>query len=206
MHPVRRPGARRARPAVRACSRPLSPGATAADLADRRPVHGRHHPGHAAPARFRHAQLLAAAGLSERRCPDHADESRHPRGTAGVMRRRQHGAQRLRRRCSLLSPPRRATTASSRTTRRTTSWAAARSSAASSSGPTGPLFPEASPWDLDGSYGDAYGGHEIAHMYGRKHPGFCADQDTGDPNYPFPEGSSATRSSTSRALTPGTAA
>ena len=56
------------------------------------------------------------------------------------------------------------------------------------SGPTGPIFPEPSPWDLDGSYGDAYGGHEIAHMYGRKHPGFCADQDTGDPNYPVPGG------------------
>jgi hypothetical protein len=56
------------------------------------------------------------------------------------------------------------------------------------SGPVGPLFPEPDPWDTDGSYGDAYGGHEIAHMYGRKHPGFCADQDRADPGYPFPGG------------------
>ena len=42
-------------------------------------------------------------------------------------------------------------------------------------GPAGPIFPEDHPWDLDGSYADAYGGHEIAHMYGRKHPGDCAD-------------------------------
>jgi hypothetical protein len=56
------------------------------------------------------------------------------------------------------------------------------------SGPAGPIFPETSPWDLDGSYADAYGGHEIAHMHGRKHPGFCAGQDTKDPNYPFPGG------------------
>jgi hypothetical protein len=56
------------------------------------------------------------------------------------------------------------------------------------SGPAGPTFPEEHPWDLDGSYGDAYGGHEIAHMHGRKHPGYCAGQDTADPNYPFPGG------------------
>ena len=56
------------------------------------------------------------------------------------------------------------------------------------SGPTGAIFPEEHPWDLDGSYGDAYGGHEIGHMHGRKHPGYCAGQDTADPNYPFPGG------------------
>jgi hypothetical protein len=57
----------------------------------------------------------------------------------------------------------------------------------SGSGPTGPIFPEDHPWDLDGSYGDAYGGHEIGHMHGRKHPGYCG-QDMADPNYPFPGG------------------
>jgi hypothetical protein len=56
------------------------------------------------------------------------------------------------------------------------------------SGPAGPIFPETNPWDLDGSYADAYGAHEIGHMHGRKHPGFCANQDTADPNYPFPGG------------------
>jgi hypothetical protein len=56
------------------------------------------------------------------------------------------------------------------------------------SGPAGPLFPEANPWDTDGSYADAYGGHEIAHMYDRRHPGFCAGQDRGDPDYPYLNG------------------
>jgi hypothetical protein len=56
------------------------------------------------------------------------------------------------------------------------------------SGPAGVLFPESNPWDTDGSYADAYGGHEIAHMYGRRHPGFCAGQDRADPNYPYPGG------------------
>lgn len=36
-------------------------------------------------------------------------------------------------------------------------------------------------WDNDGSYADWYGGHEIAHMYGRKHPGACGDSDDDDP-------------------------
>jgi hypothetical protein len=57
------------------------------------------------------------------------------------------------------------------------------------SGPAGPVFPEDDPWDLDGSYADAYGGHEIAHMYDRRHPGFCFDQDRGDPSYPYLNGS-----------------
>ena len=56
------------------------------------------------------------------------------------------------------------------------------------SGPAGPTFPEADPWDKDGSYADAYGGHEIAHLYGRRHPGFCAGQDRGDPNFPYLNG------------------
>jgi hypothetical protein len=37
------------------------------------------------------------------------------------------------------------------------------------SGPTGPNWPG----DSDGSFGDWYGGHELAHTFGRRHPGFC---------------------------------
>lgn len=44
-------------------------------------------------------------------------------------------------------------------------------------------------WDTDGSYTDAYGSHEIAHMYNRYHPGFCFNQDKGDPDFPYPGGS-----------------
>jgi Concanavalin A-like lectin/glucanases superfamily len=40
------------------------------------------------------------------------------------------------------------------------------------SGPTG--VPGASfTWDTDGSYGDWYGGHELAHTWGRTHANFC---------------------------------
>ena len=55
------------------------------------------------------------------------------------------------------------------------------------SGPTGSsLFP----WDTDGSYGDWYGGHELGHTFGRRHPGFCGNpvQGNDDPAYPFPNG------------------
>ena len=40
-------------------------------------------------------------------------------------------------------------------------------------------------WDTDGSYTDWYGGHEIGHMYDRRHPGQCTESDDDD-NYPFP--------------------
>ena len=41
--------------------------------------------------------------------------------------------------------------------------------------------------DTDGSWGDWYGGHELSHTFGRKHPGFCNgnssdDDDFGNPN------------------------
>jgi hypothetical protein len=53
------------------------------------------------------------------------------------------------------------------------------------SGPTGPgRFA----WDTDGSYGDWYGGHELAHTFGRRHPGFCGGQGNNDPAYPFTAG------------------
>lgn len=51
------------------------------------------------------------------------------------------------------------------------------------SGPTGP---GAWGWDFDGSYGDWYGAHELAHAYGRGHANFC--NATGGPPYPYPGG------------------
>lgn len=41
-------------------------------------------------------------------------------------------------------------------------------------------------WDFDGSYGDWYGGHELAHTYGRGHANFCGAK--GGPAYPYPNG------------------
>ena len=57
------------------------------------------------------------------------------------------------------------------------------------SGPTGPTGGEAGyVWDADGSYGDWYGGHELAHTFGRFHPGFCNGNSGDDDNYPFKHG------------------
>ncbi len=53
------------------------------------------------------------------------------------------------------------------------------------SGPTGP---GTWGWDTDGSYGDWYGGHELGHTYGRKHPGFCGESESDLDNYPFENG------------------
>ena len=52
------------------------------------------------------------------------------------------------------------------------------------SGPTGP---NTWGWDNDGSYGDWYGGHELGHTFGRKHPGFCGESHD-DPAYPYTAG------------------
>lgn len=52
------------------------------------------------------------------------------------------------------------------------------------SGPTGPD----STWDLDGSYGDWYGGHELGHSLGRRHVACTGDEAKPDGNYPFPFG------------------
>lgn len=41
-------------------------------------------------------------------------------------------------------------------------------------------------WDFDGSYGDWYGGHELAHTYGRSHANFCGA--TGGSAYPYANG------------------
>jgi hypothetical protein len=51
------------------------------------------------------------------------------------------------------------------------------------SGPTGPAT---FGWDIDGSYGDWYGGHELGHTFGRFHAEFCGA--IGGAPYPFPNG------------------
>lgn len=43
-------------------------------------------------------------------------------------------------------------------------------------------------WDTDGSYADWYTGHELAHTFGRSHPGFCSGNSHDDPNFPYPNG------------------
>ncbi len=52
---------------------------------------------------------------------------------------------------------------------------------------SGPAGPGTFGWDNDGTYADWYGGHEIGHMYDRRHPGFCGESDDDD-GYPFPNG------------------
>ena len=59
------------------------------------------------------------------------------------------------------------------------------------SGPTGDPGVNVDPgdgstWDFDGSYGDWYAGHELAHAYGRQHADFCGA--TGGVPYPYPAG------------------
>ena len=56
-----------------------------------------------------------------------------------------------------------------------------------SSGPTGPGGPGANTgvWDTDGSYGDWYGSHEVAHNFGRSHAEFCSA--SGGAPYPYPQ-------------------
>jgi hypothetical protein len=53
------------------------------------------------------------------------------------------------------------------------------------SGPTGPANWG---WDFDGSYGDWYGGHELGHTFGRRHPGFCGETQDDLNNYPYANG------------------
>ncbi|NJK79136.1 MAG: hypothetical protein HC876_05830 [Chloroflexaceae bacterium] len=52
-----------------------------------------------------------------------------------------------------------------------------------SSGPTGS---GTWGWDFDGSYGDWYGGHELAHNYARGHANFCGAG--GGPSFPYSGG------------------
>lgn len=57
------------------------------------------------------------------------------------------------------------------------------------SGPTGA---NGFPWDNDGSYGDWYGAHELAHTWAQRHPGFCGNptqpRDPLGNLYPYPGG------------------
>ena len=43
-------------------------------------------------------------------------------------------------------------------------------------------------WDLDGSYGDWYGGMKLGHTFGRFHPGFCGETHDDLTNYPYDNG------------------
>lgn len=43
-------------------------------------------------------------------------------------------------------------------------------------------------WDTDGSYADFYAGHELAHTFGRYHPGFCNHQTADDAGFPYSQG------------------
>lgn len=59
------------------------------------------------------------------------------------------------------------------------------------SGPAGK--PSGFNGDFDRSYADWYGAHELAHTFGRYHPGFPrpnepGGQDASDPHFPYPEG------------------
>jgi hypothetical protein len=58
-------------------------------------------------------------------------------------------------------------------------------------GPTGTPRSGANPsnasaWDVDGTYGDWYGAHEIGHMLGQPHAEFCGAND--GESYPYPNG------------------
>jgi hypothetical protein len=61
------------------------------------------------------------------------------------------------------------------------------------SGPTGPA---SWGWDFDGSYGDWYGGHELGHTFGRRHPGFCGETHDDLARYPFANGQLADTNTT----------
>jgi hypothetical protein len=54
--------------------------------------------------------------------------------------------------------------------------------------PTDAHRPGDSENDMDGSFADYYGGHELAHTFGRKHPGFCGSNSHSDPSFPYPNG------------------
>jgi len=43
-------------------------------------------------------------------------------------------------------------------------------------------------WDKNRTFGDWYGAHELAHTFGRFHPGFCGGQDASDRNFPYRDG------------------
>jgi hypothetical protein len=76
------------------------------------------------------------------------------------------------------------------------------------SGPTGgPGGPGSVPvnvsGDTDASFGDWYGGHEIAHTFGRNHPGFCNGNSASDPSFPNPNGQISDNNGTDTGLDTG---
>lgn len=52
------------------------------------------------------------------------------------------------------------------------------------SGPSGKPRTQLFPWDTSPSYAGWYSGHELAHTFGRYHPGFCLDNSADDNNLP----------------------
>jgi hypothetical protein len=52
------------------------------------------------------------------------------------------------------------------------------------SGPSGKPTPALFKWDTTPSYAGWYAGHELAHTFGRYHPGFCLDNSADDNNLP----------------------
>ena len=54
--------------------------------------------------------------------------------------------------------------------------------------PTGANVPINATGDTDLSFADWYGGHELAHAFGRSHPGFCTGNSSDDPSFPYPNG------------------
>jgi hypothetical protein len=60
------------------------------------------------------------------------------------------------------------------------------------SSPTGPTSGSSKPkntvGDTDASFGDWYAGHELAHEFGRSHPGFCNGNSDDDDDFPNPNG------------------
>lgn len=57
---------------------------------------------------------------------------------------------------------------------------------------TGPTGPDPRGWDFDGSYGDWYGGHELAHLFDRDHTSNC-DAPIPRDSYPYPGSSISPR-------------
>jgi hypothetical protein len=54
--------------------------------------------------------------------------------------------------------------------------------------PSGSNAPVNATGDTDASFGDWYGGHELAHTFGRAHPGFCNGNSHDDSSFPYPNG------------------
>jgi hypothetical protein len=53
--------------------------------------------------------------------------------------------------------------------------------------------------DTDASFADWYGGHELAHTFGRLHPGVCNGNPGIDPSFPYPNGQISNGADTSYA-------